>query len=239
MKNFIKTIKPYIFLYIILALLFTISSLYILKYCYDMYNSKSEKYLLDKISYEEPVASANNTLEDGSIDSENDPPENERIKKVKKLQEQNSDIVGWIEIEDTDISYPVLQGDDNEYYLDHNYQKKYSVNGSIFLDKDYSWEPLSSNLMIYGHHTMFEDLLKYKKESFYKSHPTIRFTTNTEDINYKIISVFYSRAYYQYEKNVFRYYFFISAKTKDEYDDFVKNAKKASIYNIEETANFR
>ena len=95
--------------------------------------------------------------------------------------------------------------------MTHNYKKQKSKNGSIFLTKDYDWSIPSSNLLMYGHNlnngTMFQELLKYAKEEFYKEHPIIRFTTNKEDAEYEIISVFKSRVYYKTEKNVFRYYF--------------------------------
>ena len=66
----------------------------------------------------------------------------------------------------------------------------------------------------------------------------IRFTTAKEDAQYEIISVFKSRVYYKTEKNVFRYYFFINNKSEEEYREFVKNAKNASLYPIDATANY-
>ena len=44
--------------------------------------------------------------------------------QVKQLKEENADIIGWLEIENTTINYPVLQGTDNEYYMTHNYKKE-------------------------------------------------------------------------------------------------------------------
>ena len=167
----------------------------------------------------------------------------ERMLQVKKLQEEeNPDIVGWLEIENTSINYPVLQGTDNEYYMTHNYKKQKSKNGSIFLTKDYDWSIPSSNLLIYGHNlnngTMFQELLKYEKESFYKEHPVIRFTTENEDAEYEIIAVLKARVYYKSEQNVFRYYYFVNAETEEEYNEFVENAKKESLYSIDKTAKF-
>ena len=166
----------------------------------------------------------------------------ERMLKVKKLQEENAEIVGWLEISGTKINYPVLQGTDNEYYMTHNYKKQKSKNGSIFLNKDYDWTIPSSNLLIYGHNsgngTMFQELLKYVDENFYKKHPIIRFTTAEEDAEYEIISVFKSRVYYKSEENVFRYYYFVNAESEGEYNEFVENAKKASLYDIEATAKY-
>ena len=77
---------------------------------------------------------------------------------------------------------------------------------------------------------MFEDLLKYEKEDFYKEHKKVKFTTNEEESEYEILAVFYSRLYYKSEKDVFRYYYFVNAENEEEYNDFVSNAKKASIY---------
>lgn len=168
------------------------------------------------------------------------PEKTERMLQVAELQKENSDIVGWLEIEGTNINYPVLQGEDNDYYLNHTYKKENNVNGSVFLDKDYNFSIPSSNLLIYGHRNkkglMFEDLIKYKEEAFYKEHQTIKFTTEAEDSKYEIISAFNSRVYYQDEENVFRYYYFVNAKDRMEYSEFIRNCKEASLYDTEKTA---
>lgn len=166
----------------------------------------------------------------------------ERMLQVAELKKTNNDIIGWLEIEGTKISYPVLQGKDNEYYLNHSYTKEQVTGGSLFLDKDYKFYPPSENLLIYGHRNtkglMFEDLIKYKDEAFYKEHPTIKFTTVAEDTEYEIISVFKSKVYAQNETNVFRYYKFVNAESGTEYNEYVKNAKEVSIYDTGKTATY-
>ena len=166
----------------------------------------------------------------------------ERMLQLEKLQVENSDIMGWIEIEGTKISYPVLQATDNDYYLTHNYKKEKASGGALFLDKDFDLEKPSTNYLIYGHRmengTMFEDLMKYSDETFYKEHPNIRFTTNKEDIEYEIIAVFYSRVYYKSEKNVFRYYYFINAENEQEFNNYIENTINESIYDTDKTAEY-
>ena len=174
---------------------------------------------------------------------EKDEKSESRIDKVKKLQEENADIVGWLEIPNTNISYPVLQGKDNSYYMYHNYKKEKSNDGSLFLDKDYDFEKPSTNLLIYGHNNrgskeMFVGLLDYKNEEFYKQHTKIRLTTEKEDAEYEIISVFLSRVYYQHEEDVFRYYYFVDAENEEEFNDFIKNCKKVTMHDIETTAEY-
>ena len=158
----------------------------------------------------------------------------ERMLQLEELQEQNDEIVAWIEIPDTNINYPVIQAKDNDFYLDHDYKKEYSATGSLFLDKDFDTQNGSSNYLIYGHRNkqglMFEDLLKYANKDFYESHKKIKFTTNEEDSIYEVVAVFYSRVYYKKEQDVFRYYYFVNAKDENEYNDFVYNAKKVSLY---------
>lgn len=166
----------------------------------------------------------------------------ERMLQLEELQKENEEIIGWLEIEGTNINYPVLQASDNDYYLTHNYKKEKSSTGSIFLDKDFDLINGSSNYLIYGHRSksglMFEDLMKYAKEDFYKEHTKVKFTTNKDDSLYEILSVFYSRVYYKSEKNVFRYYYFVNANNEQEYNDFVNNAKKVSLYDTSVTANY-
>lgn len=199
--------------------------------------------------YGKQLLNADNTLKELENDNSqvpNDiktPIKTERMAKLAKLQKQNSDIVGWLEIEDSNINYPVLQGTDNSYYMTHDYKKEYSKEGSLFLDKDYDWTLPSTNLLIYGHNNrgtneMFTGLINYKDEDYYKKHKTIRFTTNTEDAEYEIISVFLSRVYYKSETDVFRYYYFINAENEQEFNEYVQNSKEASLYDIEATAEY-
>lgn len=166
-----------------------------------------------------------------------------KIDKLNELKQINSEIVALIEIEGTNINYPVLQTDNNEYYMTHNYKKEYSKEGAIFLDKSYDFSKPSTNLLIYGHNNvgskeMFAELVNYKKEDFYKKHKIIKFTTINEECEYEIIAVFLSRVYYQHETDVFRYYYFVDAKTEAEFNSYIFNCKKASLYNIETTATY-
>lgn len=184
-----------------------------------------------------------NTLDSIEIDTSKVTNEvTERMLQVEELKKQNEDIIGWIEIPNTNINFPVVQGTDNQYYMTHTYQKEDSKDGSIFLDKSYNWDLPSSNLLLYGHNNkngnMFQGLLEYEKESYYKEHPTIKFTTVAEDFEYEIISVFKSRVYYKSEKDVFRYYYFINAENEEEYNYYIEECKKASLYDIEKTATF-
>ena len=197
---------------------------------------------LNEIRAQEEQEKENIIRKEEEAKKEKEQEKKERMLKVGKLQEINSDIVGWIEIEGTNINYPVLQGKDNNYYLDHNYKKQKTEKGSIFLDKSYDWDIKSNNLIIYGHNLvngqMFKDLLKYAKEDFYKKHKAIRFTTEKEDKEYEIISAFKSKVYNQKEKNAFRYYDFINSKSEKEYNNFVKQAKEASLYDTKNTAKY-
>ena len=251
----------HVIIYLLLSVLIVLSLIYIINFFLLKQEAKEQSKLLSAIEIYEKEGTkeiVQNTAEDGeeNIGSESEEKgetiatedtkepneETERMLQVKQLQAQNTDIVGWLEIENTNINYPVLQGTDNSYYMTHNYKKENSKNGSIFLDANYNWNIPSNNLLIYGHNLgngmMFQELLKYEKESFYQEHPIIRFTTAEEDAEYEIISVFKSRVYYKSEKNVFRYYYFINSKSEEEYNQFVKNAKNASLYPIDTTANY-
>ena len=187
----------------------------------------------------------NNVIENTIIEGpeETNIPKTDRMIKLEALQLENSDIVGWLEISGSNISYPVLQGTDNDFYMTHNYKKEYSSEGSLFLDKDYNWEIPSTNLLIYGHNNrgtneMFCQLLNYKDESYYKDHKKIRFTTVKEDAEYEIISVFLSRVYYKNEKDVFRYYYFINSNNEDEFNYYIENSKKESLYDTGVSAEY-
>lgn len=182
-------------------------------------------------------------VSDNSEISKEDNLKTERMSKLEELQKENSDIVAWLQIKDSNINYPILQGTDNSFYMTHDYKKEYSKEGALFLDKDYNWNLPSTNLLIYGHNNrgsnkMFSGLMNYKDEEYYKKHSKIRLTTNQDDVEYEIIAVFLSRVYYKSETDVFRYYYFLNAENEDEFNEYIQNSKNESIYNIEATAEY-
>lgn len=112
--------------------------------------------------------------------------------------EVNNDFVGWISIEGTDVDYPVVQGDDNEYYLTHNFEKEYESRGTIFMDYQSDPDFGYTNTVIYGHNwlddTVFSELTQYSDIEFYREHPIIEYNTRTEVHQWKIFAVFITSA---------------------------------------------
>lgn len=93
----------------------------------------------------------------------------------------NSDIVGWIYSEGTPINYPIVQGEDNAYYLKHLVNGEYNSAGSIFLDSRNHRDFSDQHTIIYGHHmkndSMFSSLTGYKEQKYYEDHPMLYLMT--------------------------------------------------------------
>lgn len=104
------------------------------------------------------------------------------------LSAVNEDVVGWLYLPDTVINYPVVQGEDNSYYLKHLVDGTYNANGCLFMDYKNNRDFLDDNTLIYGHHMdsgkMFASLVKYKEQEFYDAHPVMYFVT--EDMTYQV-----------------------------------------------------
>lgn len=97
------------------------------------------------------------------------------------LYDMNADTVGWLQMADTDINYPVVQGEDNDYYINHLFDGTQNKNGAIFLDFRNSDDFSDRNSFIYGHNmgngAMFAVLLKYSVPGFYEEHPELILVT--------------------------------------------------------------
>ena len=138
--------------------------------------------------------------------------ENSRNINFASLQDENNDIIGWIEIPGTVVDYPIVQTLNNDYYMDYNVIKKKSRVGAIFMDSDnYSFEDV--NTVIYGHNltngTMFAALHKYEKESFYEKNKYINIYTPKGQLTYEIFAVYErddSRILYQADFDNKEYY---------------------------------
>lgn len=160
--------------------------------------------------------------------------------KYVDLYEENNDLAGWLSIEGMKIDYPVMQGEDNEYYLHHDFYGEDSKYGCLYV-KTQADLNTGTNFIIYGHNmkdgSMFGDLDLYLEESFYKEHSTISFGTLYDERAYEIIAVFRSQVY-NADDDVFKYYQFYEAQTQEEFDDFYNNIKKLSIYDTGVVARF-
>ena len=108
------------------------------------------------------------------------------------LAQVNPDVVGWIYIPDTNINYPIVQGQDNDHYLTHMFDGKRNRAGAIFMD--YRCDPYfyDRHTIIYGHHlknkTMFSRLMRYKKQAFYDEHTQILLVTPTAYYSLRVFS---------------------------------------------------
>ena len=163
------------------------------------------------------------------------------LDEYKTLYSKNKRLIGWLKIDDTNIDYPVMQTENNEYYLDHNFNQEYDKNGILFLDCDCNVYPRSTKMIIYGHHmksgSMFGNLQQYAKESYGKKHSVIEFDTIYEKATYQVMYVFRSQVYNE-DDVVFKYYQFIEANSEEEFNFYMKEMASMSLYDTGVTANF-
>lgn len=149
------------------------------------------------------------------------------------LYHKNKSLIGWLQIDDTVIDYPVMQSQNMEYYLDHNFSQEKDKNGCLFIDKDCSIWPKSQNIIIYGHNMksgkMFGSLTEYKSENYYKKHPQIGFDTLYEKGTYAVMYVF-SETVHEASEVTFKYYQFINANSVEEYESYMKDMAAMSYY---------
>ncbi len=236
-------IRKFIILILVLVIIGAVSYLGIEGY--KLYKQKAKYDDLAKFLMSNTTNNNEQRVEIENVINEPQIVVTDRMEKVKELNKNNSDIVGWIEIPNTTVNYPVLKGKDNSYYLNHDYEKKFSNLGSIFLDKDVDIEKPSTNLLMYGHRNksnmMFEQVYKYRSEAFYKEHPNIRVTTLKCDSEYTVIGAMYAKSYEFNEDldgSAFKFYNFIEANNEEEFDNYINNIKSNSVYNINETARY-
>lgn len=113
--------------------------------------------------------------------TESEPTEQSAAERnIQALITENADCIGWLSIDGTNISYPVMHTpSDPQKYLRRNFYGKYSQSGVPFLDGRCDLQ--SSNLIIYGHNmrngTMFSDLKRYVDRDFLNAHRTVKFET--------------------------------------------------------------
>ena len=125
-----------------------------------------------------------------------------KVMEALERKYKNDDIVGFIDIPDVGISYPILQGPDNDFYLYKSISKEYDIAGSLFIDMNNKPDFNDDNTVIYGHHleinSMFTPLDQYRKQEFAQNHTTIYLSTRDELREYRIFSAYGIPADYAY-----------------------------------------
>lgn len=110
------------------------------------------------------------------------------------LRQVNGEVLGWIIIPGTSISYPLLQHSSNQYYLSHNWKGGSSRVGSIFLETTNSRSLDDFNTIVYGHRmnngSMFTPLQKFQKQDFWAQNPSVYITTDAGSFRYDIFAAY-------------------------------------------------
>lgn len=142
------------------------------------------------------------------------------------LKELNPDTIAWVYFETMDINYPIVQGEDNDFYLHHDFYKEDSTSGCIFMDTESSPDFSSYNSFIYGHNmknkSMFAKLNQYADEEFYRANTTFLIYTPTETRRYEIYSCYPAAL----DLDSFTYSF----DTQEEYALWQEKVKARSLY---------
>ena len=227
MKN-----KIYIALICAFSILLAVSSGFLIKHYIDS-EKQSELYdnLIETIEKTDTEKDTMTYSQDKSF-----------LSDYQDLYLQNNDMVGWIKIEDTKINYPVMQSKDNpNFYLKHGFDKAYTDYGCPYIQENCDVDIPSDNLIIYGHNmkdsSMFSGLMNYTDKSFWESHKTISFDTLTEKCDYEIIAAFKTVVYTDSPES-FKYYQFINADTRDEFNAYITKCKELALYDTGVTAEY-
>lgn len=146
-----------------------------------------------------------------------------------ELEKINPDTVGWITADGSRIDYPVVQGRDNEYYLDHMFDRRENKVGAIFMDWRNTSDFSDKNTILYGHHmkdgSMFAGLAGYKDQGTYDKFPEMMLFTPSG--NYKI-DLFAGNIIHGSADEVP-----LSFKTEEEFQHFILEVRNKSTFKVD------
>ena len=155
----------------------------------------------------------------------------------KELLEKNNETVAWIKVNNTKVNYSVVQHNDNEYYLKHDFNKKNNANGWVYADYRADFRYFGTNTILYAHNmtnkTMFGSLTWCLKESWYTDEENHYIKLSTPDSNtvWRIFSIYTIKPEVYYLKTYF--------ESNEEHQEFLNTLHKRSIYDfkLEENLN--
>ena len=143
------------------------------------------------------------------------------------IKEKYPEVVGWIKVEGTDVNYPIVQANNNEYYLSHSIDKSDNGAGWIFADYNNKLDGTDKNIIIYGHNrrdgSMFSTLKNILNSDWYnnENNKYVTFITEQENTKYEVFSA------YQIENE--DYYLKTSFGGNKSFSEFTKKLKERSV----------
>lgn len=197
---------------------------------YKYYNYNKDDKLNSEIQDLQPVINEASDLDNnssGENDGQDQSKEGNYVNSAneEELKSINSDYKMWIQIENTNINYPVVQGSDNDYYLKHNFRKESNISGTVFVESANDIDN-DKNIILYGHNmrngTMFNNITNYREESFFNEDNKINIIMNNTLYEYEAFSV--------YVKNVSEVNLAIGFASEDEFINYAYNEAEESLY---------
>ena len=250
-KNSIKQVS----MNIIVGCCFILNFLMLFGFVYSEYNNYMTKKSIEKIKKISKVdvssTSTNDVIEENESTEENidvtQMPEQEKHDNINtaptltenydNLLKINSDTVGWLKVNNTNINYPVVHTSDNDYYLKHGFYKNNTINGWVFMDFRNNPKKLGRNTIIYGHNlkngTMFGSLRLVTTPNWYNNENNYNIIFNTVDnkMTWKIFSI--------YVIDVTNDYMYTYFENDEDFANFLNKIKSRSFrnFNVDVNAN--
>ena len=184
---------------------------------------KIYKWYKDKTSNKEIVEQIKEIV---AVEDENEDKEEYTI-DFNKLKEQNKETVAWIKVNNTNIEYPIVKADNNNFYLNHSFDKSQNSAGWIFADYRNKFDNTDKNIIIYGHNmrdgSMFGSLKNILNSNWYENEENTNITLYTENEKciYKVFSIYKIESEDYYIKTEF--------SNDNEFEQFVNTIKNRSI----------
>ena len=177
--------------------------------------------------YEQLAAMTTEEIRDNDVKKDGEAPdEKELMIPSEKLKQINPDYVGWLRLPGTGIDYPVVQGKDHEFYLDHLFDGTKNKAGCLFLDVGNRSDFSSCNSIIYGHYmknkSMFYELSFYKEASWWKEHPEFQLILPDRQARLVVFSAYVADV----QENAWQ----IDFESQEAYENWIKDRKERSLF---------
>lgn len=240
-KKIWETKKTYLLIFVIGILLFGYGIFHVIIWFVDNHNTKIQQKNLP-IHVQEVSATDTEEAINPPSEDEEEQKDNDYFNYMKlpflsvdfdELTKKNSDTVAFIKVNGTNINYPVVQTDNNDYYLNHSYNKKKNSAGWVFLDYRNNINELQDNTILYAHgrqdSTMFGSLKNTLKESWFKDsdNHVIYTSTPTYNMVWQIFSI--------YKIPTETYYLTSSFGSEESHQNFINEITKRSKFNFNAT----